>query len=360
MRTSDLFFDLPRELIAQEPPPERGVSRLMAVDRADGSFAHRSIPELTELVQPGTVMVFNDSRVRRARVFGREEKTGKEQEFLLVEPLSAAPSRGPDEEGYERWLAIAPGARRLKPGRSFLFGRNDLVGTITAIREPYREISFSRPLDESWFRIHGHVPLPPYIHREDGPVDAERYQTVYARTSGSVAAPTAGLHFTPELLKQLEEGGVIITFVTLHVGIGTFLPVRTEILEEHTMHRERYSISREAADSINAAREEGRPVLAVGTTAVRTLESAAGPEDRTERSRGARVQPGSGETGIFIYPGYQFRIVDQLFTNFHTPESTLLALVSAFAGRERILGWYKEAIRKRYRFFSYGDAMLIR
>ncbi|TVR66045.1 MAG: tRNA preQ1(34) S-adenosylmethionine ribosyltransferase-isomerase QueA [Spirochaetaceae bacterium] len=357
MRTRDLSFDLPRELIAQEPPAERGRSRLMVADRAGGALYHRTMDDLAEFVSPGTVMVFNDSRVRRARIFGENEETGRRQEFLLVAPLAEdgePPSNGGD---HGRWLVIGPGARRLKRGRRFLFGPESFTGTITDVREPYRVLSFSRPLGDSWLEKHGHVPLPPYIHRDDVPRDAERYQTVYARASGSVAAPTAGLHFTSALLDTLREKGVHITFVTLHVGIGTFLPVRTANLEDHVMHRELYTITDETADTINAARIEGRTILAVGTTAVRTLESAA-----TTRSAGEGdvVRAGTGETGIFIYPGYRFRIVDRLFTNFHTPESTLLAMVSAFAGREQILAWYGEAIRHRYRFFSYGDAMLMR
>lgn len=352
MKTRDLFFDLPSELIAQDPPEERGQSRLMVASRRTAELSHSLVSDLPGLIAPGTVMVFNDSRVRRARVYGRSVETGKEQEFLLV-----APKEGNLEEIHRCWYVIGPRARKLTLGKRFTFDPGDLEATITAHGEPYRELTFSRALSEEWFEQFGHIPLPPYIHRDDSPQDAQRYQTVYARTTGSVAAPTAGLHFTPTLMEQLRNRGVIVQFVTLHVGLGTFLPVRTEVLEDHVMHREEYSIPEQTAEAVTVASREGRPVLAVGTTAVRTLESAA-IGDEGDRSTG--IRPGSGITGIFIYPGYRFRIVDQLFTNFHTPGSTLIALVSAFAGQDNIRSWYSEAIRERYRFFSYGDAMLIR
>ncbi len=227
-----------------------------------------------------------------------------------------------------------------------------MTGEITGVDAPYREIEFSTEVDDTWLDIHGHIPLPPYIDREDTPDDAERYQTVYSQAVGSVAAPTAGLHFTPELLEALRTHGVTTCFVTLHVGIGTFLPVKTDSLEEHEMHHEEYQISPSTARIIDTAREGGLPVVAVGTTVVRTLESA------WDRSHGA-LRPGHGSTDLFIYPGYEFGVVDQMFTNFHTPESTLVAMVSAFAGRETIMAAYREAIAHRYRFFSYGDAMLI-
>ncbi len=369
MRTRDLSFDLPRELIAQEPSSERGRSRLMVTDRKDGSFQHRTMTDLVDHVDPGTIMVFNDSRVRRARVYARAEDSGARQEFLLVAPRNGERTR---------WLVIGPNAKKLRPGRTFRFGpeetlaqpsgevqspggtqrpgwaspRDSVVAAeVTGVEEPYRELTFSRPVTEEWLDEHGHMPLPPYIRREDAPMDVRRYQTVYARVTGSVAAPTAGLHFTESIFQALRDKGVTICFVTLHVGIGTFLPVRTEVLEDHVMHREEFSINPETARILNDARAGGNPVLAVGTTAVRALESA-GQE--------GVIEPGHRDTEIFILPGYRFRVVDQLFTNFHTPESTLLALVSAFAGRERVLRWYNQAVQKRYRFFSYGDAMLIR
>ncbi|POQ98247.1 S-adenosylmethionine:tRNA ribosyltransferase-isomerase [Alkalispirochaeta sphaeroplastigenens] len=342
MKTSDLFFDLPQELIAQEPPPERGTSRLFLADRAGGTAEHRVMADIVEAVAPGTVMIFNDSRVRRARVYARTVDTGSSQEFLLIEP------RDPN-----RWLVIGPNTKKQRLGRVFRFDPSGITARVSSVEPPYRELTFSEPVTDQWLDEHGHIPLPPYIARTDSPDDAQRYQTVYARAVGSVAAPTAGLHFTKEILQALQDRGVEIHFVTLHVGIGTFLPVRTEVLEDHQMHTERYSVSPETARAIGRAKEEGRPVLAVGTTAVRTLESAW---DESLQ----RLVPGENDTGIFIYPGYRFRVVDQLFTNFHTPGSTLLALVSAFATPDDIRRWYRLAVEERYRFFSYGDAMLIR
>lgn len=344
MKTRDLFFDLPEELIAQHPPEERGESRLMAVQRDTATVRHRHIRDVREFIAPGTVMVFNDSRVRRARIFGIESgRHDRQQEFLLVER----------REG-DRWLALAPRARRLTEGRRFRFAPGtpeERFGEISAVVPPYREITFNLPVDDPWLDRHGHMPLPPYIHRSDAPADADRYQNVYSRTVGSVAAPTAGLHFTEEILQDLRDHGVRLVFVTLHVGIGTFIPVRTEEVEDHHMHSEDFAVPRETADAICTARQTGKPVLAVGTTAVRTLESCADPH--------GMVRSGTGSTEIFITPGYQFRVVDQLLTNFHTPGSTLIALVGAFAGLDRVLSWYREAVNQRYRFFSYGDAMLI-
>lgn len=345
MKTSELSFELPQELIAQHPPKDRGESRLMVTNRHDGSSQDAMMRDIVTYVEPGTVMVFNDSRVRRGRVYGYGiDAPDKAQEFLLLQPA-----------GENSWLCLGPNSKRLKEGRVFLFARDSegaCRGEITAREGAYRVLTFDRRIDDGWLEQHGHMPLPPYIRREDTKADAERYQTVYSRVVGSVAAPTAGLHFTEPLLDNLRAHGVVITFVTLHVGIGTFLPVRTEELEEHRMHSEEYLLPPETAEEIRRAREAENPVLAVGTTAVRTLESMA-QADRTVRS-------GSGSTEIFITPGYTFSVVDQLFTNFHTPESTLLALVSAFSGRENILGWYTEAVAKNYRFFSYGDAMLLR
>lgn len=341
MKTSDFSFDLPPELIAQEPVRARGTSRLLVLDRSTGEHHHRAVADIRDFVAPGSVMVFNNSRVRKARVYARATDSDREQEFLLVK------RRDPD-----RWLAIGRNSRKLTVGKRFTFS-DGTVGEITAAEDPYRELHFDRDIDDTWLEAHGHVPLPPYINREDTKVDAERYQTVYARTMGSIAAPTAGLHFTPELLDELRSHGVTVSFVTLHVGIGTFLPVRTEQIEDHEMHEEEYHVSPETAADIAAARAQGHPVVAVGTTSVRTLESAWDPEQ-------AEVRPGQGRTNLFIYPGYSYRVVDHMFTNFHTPESTLLAMVSAFAGRERIMHAYREAVARKYRFFSYGDAMLIR
>lgn len=341
MKTSDFFFELPPDLIAQEPIQDRGTSRLLVLDRETGTHYHRTVADIRDFVAPGSVMVFNNSRVRKARVYARTVATNREQEFLLVKRREA-----------DRWLAIGRNSRKLKEGTRFRFP-DGTIGTISSVEDPYRELRFDRTIDDTWLESYGHIPLPPYITRSDTADDAERYQTVYARTMGSIAAPTAGLHFTPHLLDELRDHGVTVSFVTLHVGIGTFLPVRTEEIEDHEMHEEEYHVSRETALEIAEARERERPVVAVGTTSVRTLESAWDPTEQQLRS-------GYGRTNLFIYPGYTFRAVDQMFTNFHTPESTLLAMVSAFAGRERIMEAYREAIARRYRFFSYGDAMFIR
>ncbi|MFP4113234.1 MAG: tRNA preQ1(34) S-adenosylmethionine ribosyltransferase-isomerase QueA [Spirochaetota bacterium] len=361
MKTTDFSFDLPDELIAQHPSEHRGESRLMVLDRTTGRTEHRTVADLPDLVAPRTVMVFNDSRVRKARLYGRPVATGAhaapvragdagdrdggDREFLLVREL-------PDHPPRTGWEAMTKKPRRLKPDDRIAFpgGR---TARVVGHREMFVMLRFDSPLDEAYFARHGHVPLPPYIEREDAPEDEERYQTVYAKEPGSVAAPTAGLHFTPRILDELRARGVRTETVRLHVGIGTFLPVRVEDIGEHTMHEEECELTEETARRLNEARAEGHPLLAVGTTTVRTLESAWDPD------RGELV-PFRGETDIFIRPGHQFGAVDMLFTNFHTPRSTLLMLVSAFAGRETILAAYEEAVRERYRFFSYGDAMLIR
>jgi S-adenosylmethionine:tRNA ribosyltransferase-isomerase len=339
LRTTDFSFDLPPDLIAQVPGERRGGSRLLVLDRESGRRDHRRVIDLPDLVEPGTLMVFNDSRVRKARVFGRPEDGAGEVEFLLLDRREAG-----------CWRAMAKRAKRQRPGRRYRFA-DELSGEIVAEEGEFRLLRFDRDIDEAWFERNGHIPLPPYIKRKDAPQDAERYQTVYSRATGSAAAPTAGLHFTEELLDALRAKGIETAYVTLHVGLGTFLPVRTETIESHQMHEESYTIGEEAAVVIERARAEGRPIMAVGTTTVRTLESAW---------NGSSLNRGPGRTSIFIYPGYRFRIIDRLFTNFHTPQSTLLMLVCAFAGTERVLGAYDEAVRERYRFFSYGDAMLIR
>ncbi len=366
MRTKDFYFELPEGLIAQKPCPERGADRLMTLDRATGAIGDRLFSELPELVEPGTLLVFNNSRVRHARVFAVAESSGNRAEFLLISRASESEADDPDAGASERlpgtlWKAMARNAKRHKPGRAYAFDdgtrarivadRPGASGAGLAGTE-FRLLRFDRPIDDAWLDVHGHLPLPPYIRREDELEDKSRYQTVYASETGSVAAPTAGLHFTPEILSRLEARGVERAEVTLHVGLGTFLPVRAENLEDHAMHEEIYTVPDETAERVNRAKREGRPVLAVGTTSVRTLESA------WDREREALV-PGDGATSIFIYPGYRFRAVDRMFTNFHTPESTLLMLVSAFAGKERILGAYRHAVEERYRFFSYGDSMLI-
>lgn len=342
MKTSDFSFDLPQELIAQEPTRERGTSRLLVLDRETGERSHRNVVDLPSILPADSVVVFNNSRVRKARIYGLdvESESASEREFLLLE--RTAPTR---------WRGMTRNAKRVKPGRRFRFP-DDTIGTIASIDGPYREIAFDREIDDDWLDRYGHVPLPPYIQRPDTEMDSERYQTVYAGAIGSVAAPTAGLHFTPAIFDALKAKGIQVEYVTLHVGIGTFLPVRTDTLEDHTMHHESYAIDEETAKRLTRARNAARPIVAVGTTAVRTLEAAW--DSITER-----ITSGSGETNLFIYPGYEFRVVRHLFTNFHTPESSLVMLVSAFAGRTSILESYHEAIEQRYRFFSYGDAMLI-
>jgi len=344
MKTADFLFDLPEELIAQYPPDVRGQSRLMVMNREKDSIEHRMVRELSEILEKGTLMVFNNSRVRRARLFGITEASGAKAEFLLlkkIDPLS--------------WLVLSKRSKRQKPGNRYVF--DDASAEIHGVADGNFILRFDRPIDDAWLDVHGHIPLPPYIRRQDSEDDAARYQTVYAQEHGSAAAPTAGLHFTEELLSELENAGMETVFLTLHVGLGTFLPVRTENVEEHKMHEETYSIGEEAACRIEKAKAEGRKILAVGTTSVRTLESAW-TEDHSMPGSG-RLRRGEGVTSIFIYPGYTFKVVDCLFTNFHTPGSTLLMLVSALAGRDFILTGYKEAIKKGYRFFSYGDACLI-
>ena len=314
-------------------------------------------------------MVFNNSRVRKGRLFGVSVDSGVKAEFLLLDKI---PENGNSEillgETGKTWRAMVKRAGRRRPGSRYLFGDNvsaEIVGEAGDKGEyggksggEFRLLRFDHPIDDAWLDVHGHVPLPPYIKREDSKGDSERYQTVYAEEYGSSAAPTAGLHFTDELLGELEKAGIETAFITLHVGLGTFLPVRAENLEDHKMHSEAFSISDVTACRIEKARAEGRKILAVGTTSLRTLESAwIGRE--TNCREGGMIRRGEGSTSIFIYPGYAFRAVDALFTNFHTPESTLLMLVSAFAGREFVLESYTEAIKMGYRFFSYGDACLI-
>jgi S-adenosylmethionine:tRNA ribosyltransferase-isomerase len=304
---------------------------------------------LPELLEPGSVLVFNNSRVRKARIYGVSRSSGVKTQFLLVKKLDP-----------QTWKALVQRARRRRPGSAYDFF--DAQGKIIAEAEITggggggdRQLRFDRAIDDGWLETYGHIPLPPYIKREDTSLDSERYQTVYSQSASaisgkSIAAPTAGLHFTEELLGRLRAQGIETVFVTLHVGLGTFLPIRADDIEDHRMHEEEFSITEEAASVIERARAEGRKIVAVGTTSVRTLESAW---------KDGSLRRGAGSTAIFIYPGYTFKAVDALFTNFHTPESTLFMLVSAFAGREFILESYAEAVRQEYRFYSYGDAMLI-
>ena len=365
MLTKDFYFDLPEQLIAQHPSAVRGEDRLMVLNKADGKTADYMIEDLPDLIEEGSLMVFNNSKVRPSRCFARkiDSLSVKPAEFLLIEKIDgrsvqthAEPSKYRlNDEPKELWRAMVKNAKKQRTGNRYRFS-DGTIGTIVESAEDegteFRVLEFSRPeLDEAWFERNGHMPLPPYIKRADTSEDAERYQNVYAAVSGSIACPTAGLHFTEKILQRLKEKGVQTCSLTLHVGLGTFLPVRTERIEDHAMHGENYTVPEQTAAAVNSAKKEGRPVIAVGTTAVRTLESAW---------KDGLLKSGSGSTHIFLYPGCTFNVVDRLITNFHTPESTLLMLVSAFAGKERILNAYAQAVEKRYRFFSYGDAMYIR
>lgn len=343
MQTSDFNFELPEELIAQRPSGQRGNDKLMYLNKTTGQVEHYKMEDLVDLVAPGTLMVFNDSRVRRSRCYGIKTTSGREQEFMFLNPIGDGSS----------WNTMVKGAKKVKAGNEYKFtdGTTGIIKDAVEGSE-FRTISFEKPIDEEWFNRNGHIPLPPYIRREDDDTDSERYQTVYAKETGSAAAPTAGLHFTEAILQKLKDKGIELAWVTLHVGLGTFLPVREDNIEDHKMHTEFYTVSEETAAKVATAKAEGRPVLAVGTTSVRTLESASDEK--------GNLIPGTRGTNIFMYPGYKFKVVDQMFTNFHTPESTLIMLVSAFAGKENIMAAYKKAVENKYRFFSYGDCMLIK
>ncbi len=339
MRTSDFSFDVPEELIAQRPPDRRGSSRLMVVRRGAGSFADASVSDLPELLPPRSLVVLNDTRVIKARLLARSAASGAAVEVLLL--------RRAGEPGA--WEALVSNARRRRIGQRLVFAE-DRAGTIVAADAETRTIAFDPPIDPDYLERNGHMPLPPYIRRADDASDGERYQTVFARAPGSVAAPTAGLHLTEEMLAALRARGQEIVPLTLHVGLGTFAPIRADSIEEHRMHQESFGVPEESARAVNGALDGGRTVLAVGTTVVRALESSAAD---------GRVRGGWGSTGLFITPGYRFRAVGALLTNFHTPRSSLFVLVSAFAGLELMRAAYDRAIGQRYRFFSYGDAMLI-
>ncbi len=340
MKRQDFYFELPEELIAQDPLEDRSASKLLVLDKETGEVFHRSFKEIADYLEPGDCLVLNDTKVIPARLIGAKEDTGGKIEVLLLK-------RG---EGNVWETLVKPG-RKARPGTRIRFGEGLLTGEIIDIvDEGNRRIRFEYEgiFEEILDRL-GQMPLPPYItHQLE---DKNRYQTVYARHTGSAAAPTAGLHFTPKLLEQIEKKGVDIAKVTLHVGLGTFRPVKTENILEHHMHSEFYQIDEAAAEKINRAKDKGNRVICVGTTSCRTVESAADEK--------GRLRACSGWTDIFIYPGYRFRILDGLITNFHLPESTLIMLVSALAGREQTLAAYEAAIRERYRFFSFGDAMLV-
>jgi S-adenosylmethionine:tRNA ribosyltransferase-isomerase len=353
MKRSDFYFDLPENLIAQFPPEKRGNSRLMTLNRLSGAREHLAVSQLPDILcrenflsadGEKPLLVFNDTKVRKARLAAITEKTGAQTEFLLLDDING--------DGL-LWKVMTKRARRKKPSDVYLFptgGQERIKAVIQGFDEEYLLLEFENAVNDTWLEKNGHVPLPPYIKRKDAPADAERYQTIYARQTGSTAAPTAGLHFTKESLNAFSACGIESVFITLHVGLGTFLPVRSENIEEHKMHSEYFNIDTHTAKKIESAKKTGRKIIAVGTTSVRTLESAW---------IDGKLKRGESNTSIFIYPEYKFKVIDALFTNFHTPESTLLMLVSAFAGRDKILESYAEAIREKYRFFSYGDAMLI-
>ncbi len=359
MLVRDFDFQLPPELIAQEPPPERGGARLLHMTRASGAISHARVPELPRLLRAGDVLVVNDTRVFPARLLGHRTPSGGAVECLLIGQV--APDGGPVGEaprGAEQWWdALVHPGQKLKPGACVRFGgAMDLCGEILERRGFGRRLvrlwtAGGGPIDEAIEAI-GHVPLPPYVKRPDSPSDRERYQTVFAERSGSVAAPTAGLHFSASLIAALQAAGVTLVPVTLHVGYGTFQPIRVDVVEEHVIETERYAISVATAAAIATARREGRRIIAVGTTTTRTLEAVA-------REHDGEVVAGEGRANLFIYPGFGFRVITGLMTNFHLPQSSLLMLVSAFAGTDRVLSAYHAAIAERYRFYSYGDAMLI-
>ena len=352
VKVDDFDFELPAERIAQEPTRERGTSRLLHLDRSTAAIAHRSIRDLPELLQPGDLLVVNNTRVFPARLLGHRDPSGGAVECLLIARLES-----PDTAGSELWEALVHPGQKLKPGARVRFD-----GAVTLHGEILERRFFGRRVVRLWTTdgspvqnavdAIGHIPLPPYIRRPDAADDRERYQTVFARARGSIAAPTAGLHFTPALLAALAARGVERVEVTLHVGYGTFQPIRVDSVEEHRMESEEFDIPDAAASAINAALDSRRRVIAVGTTTTRTLESVA-------RAHGGRIAAGRGSTDLFIYPGFEFRILRGLITNFHLPQSSLLMLVSAFAGREHVLAAYRTAVAEGYRFYSYGDAMLI-
>ena len=340
MKTSDFSYDLPQELIAQTPVEPRDHSRLMVLHKESGEVEHRHFYDVIDYLNPGDCLIVNDSRVLPARLYGQKEGTGGHMEFLLLQNL-----------GNDQWETLAKPGKKAKPGAVFTFGDGKLRAVVKEVKEDgnrivqfFYEGSFYAILDEI-----GQMPLPPYI--KEKLQDKERYQTVYSHEVGSAAAPTAGLHFTPELMEKIRRKGIAIGFVTLHVGLGTFRPVSVENVLDHKMHAEHYSMPAETAELIQKTKQNGGRVIAVGTTSCRTLESVA--------AQHGRICECEGWTDIFIYPGFQFKVLDALITNFHLPESTLVMLVSALAGRANIQHAYETAVKEKYRFFSFGDAMLI-
>lgn len=352
MLVSDFDFELPPELIAQEPPTERGTSRLLRLDRRGAGLSHHRMPALPDLLEPGDLLVVNNTRVFPARLLGRRDPSGGAVECLLVTRLESA-----DANGAELWEALVHPGQKLKPGTRAVFdGSTPIHAEILERRFFGRRVvrlwtADGSPLETAVDSV-GHIPLPPYIKRPDDGADRERYQTVFAHQRGSIAAPTAGLHFTPEIFRALDTRGVERAEVTLHVGYGTFQPIRVDDVESHRMESEQFEISEATAAAINGARDAGRRVIAVGTTTTRTLESVA-------RANAGRIVSGRSATDLFIYPGFDFKVLSGLVTNFHLPKSSLLMLVSAFGGRENVLNAYRAAVANQYRFYSYGDAMLL-
>lgn len=340
MKRSEFYYDLPQNLIAQDPLEQRDHSRLMVLNKETGEIEHRHFYDIVDLLNEGDVLVLNDSKVMPARLYGVKEGTMGKFEMLLLE-----------QKGYNLWEVLVRPGKKAKIGARFVFGNGLLTATVRDIvEEGNRIVEFE--YDGNFFDVLdqiGEMPLPHYITHKLG--DKDRYQTVYAKELGSSAAPTAGLHFTPELLKKIQEKGVKVEFVTLHVGLGTFRPVKEEEITDHKMHTEHYQMSQKTADAINEAKANGKRVIAVGTTSCRTLESVAQKE--------GCIRASEGYTDIFIYPGYQFKVLDCLITNFHLPESTLIMLVSALAGYEHTMHAYQVAVQEQYRFYSFGDAMLV-
>lgn len=342
MDVEQFDFDLPEELIAQTPIPDRSASRLMVLDPVTGEVEHRTFTDLVHYLKKGDCLVLNDTRVLPARLYGTKEETGASIEILLLKQLGE----------QNTWETLVKPAKRMKEGTIVTFGNGELTATCVGVKDEGRR-DFRFDFEGNFYEILdrlGDMPLPPYIHEKLE--DRERYQTVYSKHLGSAAAPTAGLHFTEELLDELREKGIGTAFITLHVGLGTFRPVKVGRVEEHKMHGEYYVMTDEVAEQLNNTRKNGGRIIAVGTTAVRTLETIATENNGT-------FQGASGWTEIFIYPGYEYKGIDGMITNFHLPKSTLVMMVSAFAGKENILHAYEEAVKERYRFFSFGDAMLI-
>lgn len=340
MKTSDFYFDLPQELIAQDPLEDRSSSRLLVLDKKTGERKHRTFRDIKGFLRPGDCLVINDTKVIPARLIGAKKDTGAQIEFLLLK-----------RKENDIWETLVKPGKKCRPGAKVVFGNGELEAEVIEVLEDGNRLvqfSYEGIFEEVLDRL-GQMPLPPYITHKLK--DRNRYQTVYAKYEGSAAAPTAGLHFTKELMEEIEAMGVKIARVTLHVGLGTFRPVKVDNVLDHHMHSEFYHVSKEAADLINDTKNAGGRIISVGTTSTRTLESVA-LEDGT-------IVPGSGNTEIFIYPGYKFKAVDCLITNFHLPESTLLMLVSALASKEHIMNAYEEAVEQKYRFFSFGDAMFI-